>query len=398
MCSGDLSSPALLRHLLGFASEAGADGVTLWKAEAGHLRAIANPVVPELRGTLQPLGAGLISQVYLTGQSILEDDLPSHPAHNPGVDHGTGKRCRTMIAAPVDWGDEGSAVFAGDLHRLNARLRLLRPREAQRAGEKAWPPSEGGRMVKRRPWPARDACLDALRHGDRAGVKIAVLQTGIDASHPDLSHLSCAGSWKAGIAIWETSAPADPVCYGTATTGIVHRLSPRAEIIAVTVLDPGQRQQRHNLIRCGARHAMREGAPVLNCSFRMPGTAYTLRLYKDWTKHAYHGGHLVLASSSNDGPAAPEWPAYSSQVLAVAGGELAAGELESSEGHPVPWKAAGSGIEVPVPGSGHSQVTGSSFDASHVTAMPAHLLSVFPGLYLSMARDSLEHFFKEAGR
>lgn len=137
MSSGVPPSPALLRHLLEFASEAGADGVTLWKAEAGHLRAIANPLEPELPGTLQALGAGLISQVYLTGQSILEADLPSHPSHDPGVDRRTGRTCRTMMAAPVDGGASSGVVSAvifngstrgfafADLAKLNALARNL---------------------------------------------------------------------------------------------------------------------------------------------------------------------------------------------------------------------------------------------------------------------------------
>lgn len=253
-------------------------------------------------------------------------------------------------------------------------------------------------MLKRRPWPAREACLEALRHGDGAGVRIAILDTGLDASHPDFSRLNLAGSWKAGVAHCEEKSPADPVGHGTAIAGIIHRLAPRAEILAVTVLDPDQRQQRHEVIRSGVRHAMREGAAVLNCSFGVPGTAYTLPLYKDWTDRAFHDGHLVVAASSNDDPAAPEWPAFFPQVLAVAAGELAPGELEWCEGHPVPWKAAGSGIEVPVPGGGHARVTGSSFAAAHVSGLLARLLSAFPSLSPSMARESLEQFAKEPAR
>jgi hypothetical protein len=129
--------PAMMRLLKSFAESVRADGVTLWKAEAGHLRAIANPLEPELPGTLQPLGAGLISQVYLTGQSILEDDLPSHPAHDPGVDRRTGKTCHTMMAAAVEGGDASGVVSAvifngstrgfafADLAKLNALARNL---------------------------------------------------------------------------------------------------------------------------------------------------------------------------------------------------------------------------------------------------------------------------------
>ena len=129
--------PAMMRLLKSFAESTRADGVTLWRGENDVLVAIANPLEPELPGTLQSLGIGLISQVYLTGQAILEDDLSTHPAHDPGVDRRTGKTCRTMMAAPVDGGDAGGVVSAvifdssprgfafADLAKLNLLARNL---------------------------------------------------------------------------------------------------------------------------------------------------------------------------------------------------------------------------------------------------------------------------------
>lgn len=127
----------MIRLMTAFAESVRADGVTLWKAGGDLLEAVANPLEPELAGTRQPLGAGLISQVYLTGQSILEDDLSSHPAHDPAVDRGTGKTCRTMMAAAVDGGVAGGVVSAvifdqsphgfafADLAKLNSLARKL---------------------------------------------------------------------------------------------------------------------------------------------------------------------------------------------------------------------------------------------------------------------------------
>ncbi len=249
-------------------------------------------------------------------------------------------------------------------------------------------------MVRRRPWPSREACLEALLHGDGTGVKIAVLDTGLDAAHPDFSRLKLAGVWKAGADACHAAAPADPVGHGTGIAGIIHRLAPRAELMAITVLGADLRQRRHEAIRSGALHAIREGAAVLNCSFGVPGTAYALPFYKDWTDHAFHCGRLVVAASSNDDPSLPEWPAFFPQVLGIAAGELAPEVLEWCEEHPIPLKAAGSGVTVPVPGGGHARVSGSSFAAAHVSGLLARLLSAHPGLSPSMAREALEHFAK----
>ncbi len=250
-------------------------------------------------------------------------------------------------------------------------------------------------MTESRPWPARAECLEALRTGDGSGVRVAVLDTGLDAAHEDFANLVLAGAWKADAVTCKAVEAVDPVGHGTGITGIIHRLAPGAELMMVTVLEADQRQRRHETIRAGAGFAMEQGAAILNCSFGVPGTAYTLPLYKDWTDRAFHGGHLVVAASSNENPSFPEWPAFFSQVLGVGAAELPPGELQWCEGHPIPLKAAGAGISAPVPGGGHARMTGSSFAAAHVSGMLARLLSVFPGLSPSMAREALEHFAKE---
>lgn len=87
--------------MLEFAREIGADGITLWEAEDDHLVAIANPMEPAMIGMRQPLDRGLISQVYLTGQAIVEDSLKEQPAHDPAIDTQLGTHGVAMMAAPV---------------------------------------------------------------------------------------------------------------------------------------------------------------------------------------------------------------------------------------------------------------------------------------------------------
>ena len=104
--------PSVLQLMNDFARDSGADGVTLWVAEDGQLAAVANPLEPEVVGIRQPLGSGLISQVYLTGQAILAEDLGADPAHDPTVDRRLGKRCRAMVAAPLEDGAAGGVISA----------------------------------------------------------------------------------------------------------------------------------------------------------------------------------------------------------------------------------------------------------------------------------------------
>lgn len=102
----------LTRVLAELAPRIDADGVTCWLAEADELVAIANPLEPEIVGLRQPLQRGLISQVLLTGQAILESDLSRHPDHDPAVDQTLRRRCQSMMAAPCRLGDREGVISA----------------------------------------------------------------------------------------------------------------------------------------------------------------------------------------------------------------------------------------------------------------------------------------------
>lgn len=105
-------SPRFADLLRGLALATAADGVTLWRAEARELVAVANPLEPEIVGLRQRLDAGVISQVYLTGQAILAEDLTAHPAYDPTIARMVGRPLRGMMAAPVDAGEAGGVVSA----------------------------------------------------------------------------------------------------------------------------------------------------------------------------------------------------------------------------------------------------------------------------------------------
>ena len=105
-------SAAIAELLREFAATTGADGVTLWIAEGNDLVAQDNPLEPEIIGLRQALSSGLISQVMLTGQAILETDLSQHPAHDPSMDLKLGKPCQSMMAAFWQRGDDSGVISA----------------------------------------------------------------------------------------------------------------------------------------------------------------------------------------------------------------------------------------------------------------------------------------------
>lgn len=112
MTPPETPAPDLDGLLSDFARDVGADGVTVWGAEAGCLVALANPFEPRIIGLRQPLGSGLISRCFHTGQAILEENLPAHPGHDPTIDRLLGRRCAAMMAAPFESADGGGVVSA----------------------------------------------------------------------------------------------------------------------------------------------------------------------------------------------------------------------------------------------------------------------------------------------
>src|SRR5262249_39306383 len=119
-------------------------------------------------------------------------------------------------------------------------------------------------------WPSLDEARGFLRSGTGRGVKIAVLDSGVEANHPflngvvlvdDLAIIDDGMQLKAG-----PGGGGALYGHGTAIAGIIHTLAPEAEIGSFRVLGE-QLRSRSAIIREGVRQALDRGYQVLNCSF-----------------------------------------------------------------------------------------------------------------------------------
>ncbi|MGD9572102.1 MAG: S8 family serine peptidase [Thermoleophilia bacterium] len=233
---------------------------------------------------------------------------------------------------------------------------------------------------------------------------VAVLDTGVDPSHPDLAGVVMTGAGRSFV----PSSPdptVDPEGHGTHVAGIIAATSgngvggsgiANARILPVTIADAQGRTTTTALVR-GLRYASARGARVINISFGGRGFS---RLEQEAIDLATRRGALVVAAVGNSGGqgGGPGYPGAYRQVLAVAALSADGRALGISErGAQVALAAPGSAIASTgprrrggAPPAGLTQRTGTSMAAAVVTGVAARVIAQRPGLGAQQVRALLE--------
>ncbi len=242
-------------------------------------------------------------------------------------------------------------------------------------------------------WPTLDAARSFLATGRGRGIKIAVLDSGIDPTHPLLAGLVLEDDLAvvdAGSRLSvEPGTGVDVYGHGTAIAGILRQLAPEAKIGSFRVL--GERlRSRTLIIREAARLALDRGYHILNCSFGCSREDHVL-FYKDWIDDAYLRGRHVIAACNNLDFMKREWPGHFPTVITVNFTRSDRPDaLFFRTGQLVEFAARGEDLEVAWLGGGQKKVTGSSFAAPHAAALLARLLSHAPALSPLCAKALLQ--------
>jgi subtilisin family serine protease len=235
-------------------------------------------------------------------------------------------------------------------------------------------------------WPTLDDARSFLRNGTGRGVKIAVLDSGIEATHPMLEGLVLSddlGVVEDGVRLATVEgACKDVFGHGTAIAGIIRRVAPEAEIGSFRVLGE-QLRSRTLIIREGVRLALERGYHILNCSFGCGREDHVLH-YKDWIDEAYLRGRHIVAACNNQDFMKREWPGHFPTVITVNfGGSPASSDgstLFYRPGNLVEFIAPGQDVVVAWLAGAIKKVTGSSFATPYVAGLLARLISGCPSL------------------
>ena len=232
-------------------------------------------------------------------------------------------------------------------------------------------------------WITPEEAAAAIERGRGKGIRIAVLDSGIETSHDGLKNLKLADDLaivEDGLRLKTVSGDGcDLFGHGTAMAGILHTTAPEAEIGSIRVLGEAL-SARTAIIMEGARIAIERGYHILNCSLGCGIPEHVLR-YKSWVDEAYIRNVHVVAACNNQDSSRPEWPGFFTSVLTVNMADTdTEHEIFYRPGNLVEFAARGVDVQVLWSGGGVKKMTGSSFAAPRVAGMLACLLSEYPDI------------------
>ncbi len=221
-----------------------------------------------------------------------------------------------------------------------------------------------------------------------AGAIVAVLDTGVDSSHPLLAGrvLSGFNFLTNATGTLETLQNVDTSLngefdelygHGTLVAGLVTRLAPDSRVLPVTVMDSDGMATIFRLSQ-GLFYALDRGAHVANVSMGMETDPQLLR---EVISEVEAAGLIVVASAGNRANNNPDYPAGASNVglLAItATNDADQRAAFSNYGTWVSLSAPGVDIVSPVPGGGYGIASGTSLSAPLVAGGAALVRSICP--------------------
>jgi subtilisin family serine protease len=229
-------------------------------------------------------------------------------------------------------------------------------------------------------WPLGDARDWAWGGSTGAGVRVAIVDSGIEASHPLVGPVQGAVAVveaPGGDLIVEPDEQGDAYGHGTACAAIVRKLAPDCELHSVRVLG-GELTGTGAVLLRGLRWAIDQRFEVINLSLSTTKSRFVEELH-ELADRAYFRGSLLVASAHNMPVQSYPWrfPA----VLSV-GSHAGDDPLEYyvNPDPPVEFAAPGVDLELAWLEGTTITATGNSFATPHIAGLAALILAKHPGL------------------
>jgi len=228
-----------------------------------------------------------------------------------------------------------------------------------------------------------------------SGIKVAIIDTGIDLTHPDLRV-------KGGVSFVEGfSQPLDDVGHGTHVAGTVAALAngsgvlgcaPAVDLYAVKVLWAGSSSDPQGYMSdliAGIDWAATNGMNIANISLK---TEYDSTAVHQACDAAYAAGVLLVCAAGNEGKGTDTvvCPARYDSCIAVAAVDASNQRASfSSTGPSVELAAPGVDVQSTLPGGKYGLMSGTSMAAPHVSGLAAQIWAANRSLTNAQVRNIL---------
>ncbi|WP_188647844.1 S8 family peptidase [Marinithermofilum abyssi] len=211
-----------------------------------------------------------------------------------------------------------------------------------------------------------------------SSVRIAIVDTGVQYNHPDLSGKVIKG-YDFVNNDWD---PMDGNGHGTHCAGIaaavtnnstgIAGMAPNASIYAVRVLDNNGSGTLTD-VADGITHAADNNSKVISLSL---GATTGASYLQNAVNYAWNKGAVVVAAAGNSGTSAPNYPAYYSNAIAVGSTDSSDNKSYFSNwGTWVDVAAPGSSIYSTYPTNTYATLSGTSMATPHVAGLAGLLAS-----------------------